>query len=76
VTKDEPTWSTELPTVSGWYWYRLHKWEEGEPVKVEIIEDDGDNLYYVTAIWGQVLWGHQTPEWSGPLEPPGREETR
>lgn len=62
-------WSTELPTKSGWYWYKLHEWEEGEPVRVE----KEDNRFYVIATWGYVNWGNHTPLWSGQIEPPTKE---
>jgi hypothetical protein len=55
------TWTTEKPTVPGWYWYREI---EGEPEILSIYKDNGQLL--ISGIGLQEFPG----EWAGPLEPP------
>jgi hypothetical protein len=55
------TWTTEKPTVPGWYWYREI---EGEPEILAIYKDNGQLL--ISGIGLQEFPG----EWAGPLKPP------
>jgi len=55
------SWTTQKPTVPGWYWYREL---EGEPEILSIYKDDGQLV--ISGIGLQEFPG----EWTGPLEPP------
>jgi hypothetical protein len=55
------TWTTQKPTVPGWYWYREI---EGEPEILSIYKDNGQLL--ISGIGLQEFPG----EWVGPLESP------
>lgn len=60
-------WTTEPPTVPGWYWWRWHKGAENMPLEVReglIVEYPRRILRAVADIGGQ---------WAGPI--PGPEET-
>lgn len=52
------TWTKDLPTVAGWYWFKKHKSWRG--MVVEVTEDpndpsvllyDGWNVKYHEAFW-------------------------
>ncbi len=55
------SWTTEKPTVPGWYWYREL---EGEAEILSVYKDDGQLL--ISGIGLQEFPG----EWAGSLEPP------
>jgi hypothetical protein len=70
MTKDKPTWTTTLPTVSGWYW--MHRNGATEVVLV------ADGTFCVhTMHGGPAVFGigfYDDALWSGPLKPPAKKE--
>lgn len=68
------TWTTETPTVEGWYWWhRANDYPTPRPVLLRLnragtLAVDHDGFLYQSAC---DLHG----EWSGPLEPPGEAST-
>ena len=64
-----PSWTSEKPTVPGWYWWRRtivrHRQSTSKVYILEFV--DSHNGPY-NSCWGHasMLDGH----WSGPLEPP------
>jgi hypothetical protein len=72
------TWSKNLPTAAGWYWYRhlggedgCMPWIGGSPVVVEISEPDGLQVWVTHMDYQDALTSENFPgEWAGPIEPP------
>lgn len=64
------TWTSEPPTVPGWYWWRE---ESIDDTIVEIYECAGCLTVDGQAMEGIPLKG-LTGEWAGPLELPGEKE--
>lgn len=61
------TWTKELPTKSGFYWYRYDAGEKPEPVewdaKEQFMERLGDDrIFYDDTLTGEF--------WPVPMEPP------
>jgi hypothetical protein len=66
---NEPTWTTELPSKSGWYWQDEdgHRFIVFVDVDRRIVYDFSRHGWPLRA---EKAWGCK---WSGPIEPPGRE---
>jgi len=57
------TWTTEKPTVKGWYW---HTTDKTEPRIVHVIQHQ--QLLQADGVY---LWaGYWAGQWAGPLLPP------
>lgn len=69
---DAMTWSSELPTQSGWYWLEHPDWPDDDAEVVRLTMIDGERL--IRCVEGEldmkVKW-----LWSGPLSPPPRGES-
>ena len=72
-------WTTDPPSMPGWYWLRhavfqtaLGQWHEPRPTVVELLPDaSGQLLVYVTGTtWARALTDLILGEWSGPLAVP------
>lgn len=71
VQKASPmsTWTTEKPTVAGWYWYKNHI---TQAVDVVLVRRAGCN-YPLEACDADGRWDTVTNwhgQWSGPILPP------
>jgi hypothetical protein len=65
---DKLTWTTETPTVPGWYWWRNNT---GYEAVVNVVRMPAGQLYfYVPDVSKSVESANG--EWAGPLEPPTR----
>lgn len=64
------TWTTDMPTKPGWYWWRRSDEEHAALISnakvIEVFEYGVDNTLYSTYGFVSQLDG----EWAGPLEPP------
>jgi hypothetical protein len=69
------TWTTTLPTKSGWYWARCDEFpEDPEVVRIDCFDSFGKFFQVVKATEGELNMS-LTWRFSGPLEPPERENT-
>jgi hypothetical protein len=62
------TWTSEKPTVPGWYWYR----DNAVPSRIVEVSTRSGGALWVTRMqrngcFVDRLYG----QWSGPIEPPG-----
>lgn len=65
ATLAAPQWTSELPTVVGWYWTRYKSGSKPYPLEVE----HGDSG--LIAGESGVLASEIKCEWAGPITPPG-----
>ncbi len=79
VPLNKTEWTTEVPSVPGWYWLQhavfhtaLGKWHEPRPTVVELLPNEtGQLLVYVTrTTWTRSVADLIVGEWSGPLASP------
>ena len=65
------TWTSEKPTVPGWYWHRQHDAVNGVRfVRICEIERVGNTLFVLGLQPGRFVLENASGAWAGPLEPP------
>lgn len=64
------TWTTEKPTVPGYYWYRIQG-NDDQIVEVVFSKRDGCfEVYWMADNGGWPLQFTNGAEWAGPIKPP------
>lgn len=71
---NEPTWSTTLPTVSGWYWLDWIGHPDGPDIVLVDVEADSVRRIGTDCWEPLVAIPEDVTRWCGPLKPPAREE--
>lgn len=70
-------WTTDKPTVAGYYWYKNAK---ESPRVCEVDESiDMNSFDVLSSGWSRrvklaIIHAHEGSQWAGPLQPPGEKE--
>jgi hypothetical protein len=59
------TWTTNTPTMPGWYWWRCFAVMTGKQTKLEVVYIEEDGYCHIAGDYVSNLGG----QWQGPLVP-------
>ena len=71
------TWTTDKPTVPGWYWWRRLNRPDWPVVasKIVLVIDRDGGLYQLSVGWHEIRdWYFECSEWAGPIPVQGGDE--